>query len=146
MASIDEMFDHLESEHAVLTSHEEGWIKVLKDFYKRQGFLTERQKVVVRDIYFRNSHEVDDAMQEFNEYMNDIYLAIVRGEIEMTPDYKELLATQGIFFVDSSDETERIVAPESSPSVQAILNLLIEKGVISGEEFRTKLSQVQTKV
>lgn len=143
MASIDEMFNYLEPENSALNFEEQEWIIVLKDFYARRGFLTEKQTSVVRDIYFRHSGELEEETERFNEEMSEVERRILSGEIVMGPEYDDFLRNLGIYFVDSDDGKEMNVAPESCPSLEAILRLLIEKGIFSGEEFGKKLSQVQ---
>ncbi len=50
---LDRMFD--ETDQSGLSTTERGWTDTLRDAYRRQGHLTDKQYEVVRDIHRRHS-------------------------------------------------------------------------------------------
>lgn len=149
MATADQMFEHLNDIFYSLMDCEQKWVSVLQDYYRRENYLSEKQLLALRDIYFRHSDEFEEATAELNEQLSEIYQQLLDPENTMPPEERKLCASL-VGIVEPEEEHYDNEPPSlveipltDSIAVNTLAQLLIEKGLIKREEFYAKLTQVR---
>ena len=146
MATVDEMFKHLEEEFPSLDTYERKWVSWLQAYHREKGNMSARQKMVLHDIYFRNSDEIEEAMAENNQEMSRIYQQVMEPDSNLSPQEREELANlvgivscaAGETHENDSTSALKMVLSNRIPS-NTLAELLIEKGIIKEEELLAKL-------
>ena len=83
--TIDEMLGYLESLSA-LNYTERAWATAIGDFYPKNKFLSEKQKLVIEDIYFRYTVDAEIERERFIQEEGEVIINALAEVPETDPE------------------------------------------------------------